>query len=146
LDDEEKGNMGNNTNALIARWQKACLAITLIFSASYLVAFFQKRYMLPRGMDGLVPTVIGILVFWSPLIFHRMGLRASSSISASVLGMIYFVGGLFGILTPDFPKLYTLLYLLLAIFYYFYSTKTWHLYEFYWLSGYKTRTAEGRES
>jgi hypothetical protein len=138
--------MGNNTNTLIARWQKACLAITLIFTAPYLVAFFQKRSMLPRGMDGFVPTVIGILVFWSPLIFHWMGLRASSSISASVLGMAYFVGGLFGILTPDFPKFYTLLYLLLAIFYYFYSTKTWREYEHHWLGGYKKRAAEGRSS
>ena len=136
--------MDDDPRGLVSRWQKACLAITLIFTAPYLIAFFQKRYMLPRGADDLLSTAVGILVFWSPLIFHWIGLRATSSISASVLGMLYFGGALFGILTPGFPKIYTLLFFLMAVFYYFYSTKTWQAHELSWRLAQRKRTEEGR--
>jgi hypothetical protein len=82
---------------------------------------------------------------WAPLIFHLLGLRASSSISAALLSMMYVGSALYSLMVPGAIRLMALFYLLLAVFYYFGSTKTWHAHERYWLME-SRRTAESKKS
>jgi hypothetical protein len=136
--------MQKDSNRSLMPWQKAYLVVALITSISYFITYFQKPSSLPPGTRGLVPTLIGLIIVWSPLIFYWIGLRATSSISASIFGIAYFGAGILGMMTPEFPKSLALISLLMAIFYYFYSTKTWQTYEGSWLSEQKQKT-EGRQ-
>jgi len=77
------------------------------------------------------------------LIFYWIGLRATSSLSTSIFGIAYFGIGILGIMTPDFPIAVALASLLTAVFYYFYSTKTWLVYEEYWLNEQRRKAEHG---
>ena len=142
--------MATNHNPILMRWQKACLAITVIFSVSDLVAISRRSEFLPAGIDAalprgganaLLPIFIGLIILWSPLVCYWLGLRASSSVSASILGMMNFGAGFFGIFTPESSNLVAVALILLGVFYYFYSTKTWQIYEIYWFNEQRQKTA-----
>jgi hypothetical protein len=89
---------------------------------------------LPRGANALLPIFISLIILWSPLVCYWLGLRASSSVSASILSMMNFGAGLFGILTPESSKLVAVALIFVGVFYYFYSTKTWQAYEIFWFN------------
>jgi hypothetical protein len=121
-------------NERLIRWQKACLVITVILSVPGIIALFQTPSFLPTDSNNLLVVLIGLVVMWTPLILYWIGLRATSSISASILGMLQFGAGIFTILTPEYPKVASVIFLLTAIFYYLYSTRTWQVYEVFWFN------------
>jgi uncharacterized membrane protein YbaN (DUF454 family) len=133
--------MEKNPRLALSRWQKACLILTLVFSVSYLLAYFQRPSFIPTGADSLLPVLISLLVVWSPLGFFWMGLHATSSISASILGFLNLGAGLAGFFASGYPKVVSVLFLLVAAFYYFYSTKTWKAYEAFWFNAWERKAA-----
>lgn len=128
-------------NGRMIRWQKACLVITVILSIPGIIGVVQPSSFIPPDSANFLVVIIGLVVMWIPLIFYWIGLRAISSISASILGMIYLGAGILTILTPEYPKAASVVFLITAIFYYFYSTRTWQIYEVYWFEQ-KKITAE----
>jgi hypothetical protein len=132
--------METNHKALLVRWQKACLAITVILSVPYILALVQSSNLIPIGDNNFIAIFIGLIILWCPLVFHWIGLQATSSILASILGMLNVGAGLYGIFTPEYPKLVAVGFLLAAVFYYFYSTNTWQAYEIFWLNEQRQRT------
>lgn len=87
--------------------------------------------------------MIFVVVFWSPLLFQLIGLRATSSLCASVASMLSIGGALYLIIAPDSNRLFALLLILIAALYYLGSMRTWQEHERFWRSE-KARIDEQR--
>ena len=120
--------MKKKPSVLSRPWRKAYLVLGIILIGLWIVGYFK----LPSS-QRLVSEMILIFVSWAPLIFQLIGLRATSSICAFVASVSYVGLALYLIITPGYNKIYALLPVLLATFYYFGSTKTWQLHEEFWL-------------
>jgi membrane-bound ClpP family serine protease len=131
--DDRGMNMDIKKHGPLTQWQKACLVITILLSAGCLAGIFVKPGYIPINMDAVSVAIIGLAELWCPLVFYRFGLLATSSLSASVLSLMNIGAVILIIQDPEYPKLLSLVFLAIAIFYFFYSLKTWQIYEVYWL-------------
>jgi len=125
--------MGKAPADSLSGWKKAYLAVSLILTGLWMAGYFSFRSS-PQGLKiGLMTLVSTLALTWAPLVFQHLGLRASSSLSASLVSMMYVGSALYALMAPGSIRLLAPVYLLLAAFYYFGSTKTWQAHEHFWL-------------
>ena len=137
--------MGKNVVDSLAGWKKAYLGVALILTPLWIAGYFLSQ-SLPRGQKiGLVTLVLTLALSWSPLIFQQLGLRATSSIYAAIVSMMYIGSVLYSLTFPGYFKLLGFIYVLLAVFYYFGSTKTWKAHELFWLAESRQKKRERKE-
>jgi hypothetical protein len=125
--------MAENTRGALARWAMGLLVIAIIISALWIFSVVTAKILWPGQKSTLWPSIIPTLFVWGALLFGYIGLRATSSILAAILSMLYVGAGGLMLFTPGPLRFFGLLPLLFAVFLYFYSTKTWALHEEFWL-------------
>ena len=123
----------------LAKWQNACLIITIVLSLTQLAVIVLKPVFLPLGMGLVSVTLIGLVELWSPLVFYWIGSLAISSLSASILGLMNLGAVVLIIQDPGSPKWLSPVFLSLSYFYMSYSIRTWRIYEIFWLERKRAR-------
>lgn len=137
--------MGHAPVDSLAGWKRAYLGVASILTGLWIAAYFLFQSS-SRSLKITLTTLVSTLALtWAPLVAQQLGLRASSSISAALVSMMYIGSALYSIMVPGAIRLLALFYLSLAVFYYFGSTKTWQAYEQFWLME-SRRTTESKKS
>jgi hypothetical protein len=125
--------MTEKMNPRLVQWRTRLLVAAIIISALWLIAVFGPKSMVPEQKLSIGISLIPLLLVWGTVLFVALGLRAWSCILASLESMFYAVSGGLILLTPGPLRLFGVVPLLLAIFFFIFSTKTWTLHEGFWL-------------
>ena len=126
--------MTENSSGTLTRWALGLLVIAIIILALWILSVATIKFLWPGQKLSIWPSIIPVLLVWGALLFGSIGLRATSSILAALVSMLYaFAGGLI-LFTPGPYRIFGLLPILFAVFLYFYSTTTWVLHEQFWLN------------
>jgi hypothetical protein len=137
--------MAENSRGALAHWATGLLVFAIIISALWIFSVFTVKILWPGQKSTIWPSIIPILLVWGAVLFGTIGLRATSSILASVLTMLYVGAGGLMLFTPGPYRFFGPLPVLIAVFLYFYSTRTWALHEEFWLKA-SGRKAESNKA
>ena len=125
--------MAENSRGALAHWATGLLVCAIIISALWIFSVVTVKILWPGQKSTIWPSIIPILLVWGAVLFGSIGLRTTSSILASLLSMLYAGAGGLILFTPGPYRFSGSLPVLIAVFLYFYSTKTWALHEEFWL-------------
>jgi len=138
--------MAENTRDALARWAIGLLVIAIVISALWVFSVVSANILSPGQKLTIWPSILPTLLVWGALLFGSIGLRATSSILASILSMLYLGGGGLMLFTPGPYRFFGFLLVLFAVFLYLYSTKTWALHEKFWLKVSSQRAESNKAS
>jgi len=138
--------MTEKADPQLAQWRTGLLVAAIIISALWLLAVFGPKSMVPGQKLSIGVSLIPLLLAWGTVLFIALGLRAWSCILASLESMLYAVSGGLILLTPGPLRLFGVVPLLLAVFFFLFSTKTWALHEGFWLGQSVLKTGTGPSS
>lgn len=136
--------MDENSSGVLARWAKQYFIIAIIVSGFWVLSALGTLSLGEKL--SIRPIVILALLVWGVWISHLTGLRATSSILAAILCMLYAPAGVLVLMTPGPVRFFGLIPISFAVFLYFFSTKTWALHEQFWLSESNRKAASNKAS
>ncbi len=134
--------MNEDLSGALARWTHGILIVAIIMSALWAYSFFMIKTVLPGQELSVWPSILTVALIWLAALSAYLGLRATSSILAAIVSMLYaFVGG-FVVFTPGPYRFGGLIPIAFAVYLYSFCTKTWEIHEVFWLG--QKRKAESQ--
>ena len=76
------------------------LVIAIMISALWIFSVVTAKILWPGQKSTIWPSIIPVLLVWGALLFGSIGLRATSSLLAAVLSMLYAGAGGLMLFTP----------------------------------------------
>ncbi len=117
----------------LVEWRKRLFVAAIVISALWLLAVVGPKSARPEQQFSLGISLIPLLLAWGTMLFLRIGLRAWSCILAALESMLYIASAGVILFTAGPLRLFGVVPLLFAVFFYLFSVKTWALHEEFWL-------------
>lgn len=124
--------MAQKSGNLMTSWTLALLAVAIFMTGLWIFSILTIKSLWPGQKLEIWPSVVPVILIWAGPVFALLKLRATSSIAAALASMMYALTGGVTLFTPGPLRLFGLVPLLVAVFLYLYSTRTWMLHEAVW--------------
>lgn len=136
--------MADDQKGLLARWAQGLWVIAVIVSVLWIYSLLKVKSQVPGQRLSIWPSIVPVALIWATCLFGFIGFRATSSILAAIVSMIYAFAGVLLLFTPSPYRFFGLLPVFFSVYLYLFSTTTWAIHERYWLKESISKAQIGR--